>query len=186
MRTKDQTKIKAIKEAVINLSESEGLTHLTTAKVAKMAGVSPATIYLNYQDKTDMLTKIYFEVKHQLHDGLEKAIEQAGESIEARVRAALKFSVNQEIKYPKESKFLNSLWINQELLDKEIVKKESTQEGPLIKLFSDIKKSSDFIDTSSVIMDAFFTIPTTVAKLNNYNSDLTDETIDLVIKALKK
>ncbi|MCI1136590.1 TetR/AcrR family transcriptional regulator [Enterococcus gallinarum] len=47
---------------------------MTTAKIAKNAGVSPATIYLYYQDKTDLLSRLYEEVKTNLHDGLEKVI----------------------------------------------------------------------------------------------------------------
>lgn len=70
MRTKDENKIKAIKDAVIALCEADGFTNLTTAKVAKRAGVSPATIYLYYQDKTDLLSRLYEEVKDDLHKAL--------------------------------------------------------------------------------------------------------------------
>src|SRR5699024_7513431 len=74
MRKIDKNKQRAIKQAVFDLSQSEGLFNMTTAKIAKTAGVSPATIYLYYQDKTDLLSRIYEEVKTNLHDGLDKVI----------------------------------------------------------------------------------------------------------------
>ncbi|MBU7448074.1 MULTISPECIES: TetR/AcrR family transcriptional regulator [Lactiplantibacillus] len=186
MRTKDENKTKAIKHAVIELSQSEGLTNLTTAKVAKLAGVSPATIYLKYKDKTDMLSRIYEEVKTELHAGVQESILDAGDDVEAQLRAVLNYSVQQWHKYPKESEFINALWTNQELLDASAIESGNQKEGPLVDLFARIDANPAFINVPRVILEAFASLPGTVRQLaSNNDQALIDQTIDLILKALK-
>ncbi|WP_094092917.1 TetR/AcrR family transcriptional regulator [Paenibacillus physcomitrellae] len=38
-----------------------GFAETSISKIAKKAGVSAATIYIYYENKEDMLSKIYFE-----------------------------------------------------------------------------------------------------------------------------
>lgn len=188
MRTKDENKIKAIKEAVIALCEADGFTNLTTAKVAKRAGVSPATIYLYYQDKTDLLSRLYEEVKDDLHKGLAGAIAAAGDDVEAQVRAMLRYSITQTQQYPKESHFVSALWTNQELLDDAARAYGQTAAGPLVKLYQQIAASPDFIDAPEVIVASFATVPQLVLQTANESVDASviEQTIDIVIKALKR
>lgn len=188
MRTKDENKVKAIKEAVIALCQQDGFTNLTTAKVAKRAGVSPATIYLNYVDKTDMLSRLYEEVKDDLHKGLAGAIAAAGDDVEAQIRAMLHYSIAQTVGHPKEAHFVSALWTNQELLDDAARAYGQTAAGPLVKLYQRISDAPEFIDAPEVIVAAFATVPTVVLQTatTEVDDDTIEQTIDLVVKVLKR
>ena len=59
MRKKDDEKEKSIKEAVIKLILQEGFHGTSISKIAKEAGVSPATVYTYFDSKEIMLQDIY-------------------------------------------------------------------------------------------------------------------------------
>jgi AcrR family transcriptional regulator len=61
MRKKDDEKQKNIKKAVIKLILEEGFHGTSISKIAKEAGVSPATVYIYYENKEVMLQDIYLE-----------------------------------------------------------------------------------------------------------------------------
>lgn len=61
MRKKDDQKQKCIKEAVVQLVLEEGLQGTSISKIAKAAGISPATVYVYYDNKDTMLRAVYTE-----------------------------------------------------------------------------------------------------------------------------
>ncbi len=61
MRKKDDEKQKCIKNAVVQLILEEGFQGASVSKIAKAAGVSPATVYIYYENKDAMLRDIYQE-----------------------------------------------------------------------------------------------------------------------------
>ena len=70
MRKKDDVKEKSIKEAVIKLILQEGFHGTSISKIAKAAGVSPATVYIYYENKEIMLQDIYREYSEDIFDYL--------------------------------------------------------------------------------------------------------------------
>ena len=70
MRRKDDEKARNIKEAVIKLILQEGFHGASISKIAKMAGVSPATVYIYYDNKENMLQDIYSEYSEDIYDYL--------------------------------------------------------------------------------------------------------------------
>lgn len=58
----------ALLSAMLTLINKEGILGASMAKVAKMANVSPATIYLLFENKQDMVNQLYIEVKKQFTD----------------------------------------------------------------------------------------------------------------------
>jgi len=70
MRRKDDEKEKSIKEAVIKLILEEGFHGTSISKIAKKAGVSPATVYIYYENKEVMLQDIYLEYSEEIFDYL--------------------------------------------------------------------------------------------------------------------
>jgi AcrR family transcriptional regulator len=70
MRRKDDEKEKSIKEAVIKLILKEGFHGTSISKIAKEAGVSPATVYIYYENKEVMLQDIYHEYSEDILDYL--------------------------------------------------------------------------------------------------------------------
>lgn len=66
MRNKDDSKKDAIFEATIELLNEIGFGNISMSKIGKRAGVSSSTIYVYFENKEDMLKKVYFEVKKKL------------------------------------------------------------------------------------------------------------------------
>jgi AcrR family transcriptional regulator len=62
MRTRDINKEVNIREKAIELIAQEGLDSFSMQKLAKAAGVSPATLYIYYEDREDMILKLATEV----------------------------------------------------------------------------------------------------------------------------
>lgn len=61
MRYRDENKVLAIREAAIEMVADDGLENFGINRLAKAAKVSPATIYIYYKDKEDLLTSISLE-----------------------------------------------------------------------------------------------------------------------------
>lgn len=61
--SKSQLKRAALVKATVNLVNNHGFHATPMSKIAKMAGVSPGTIYLYFENKQDLINKVYFDVK---------------------------------------------------------------------------------------------------------------------------
>jgi AcrR family transcriptional regulator len=60
---KIQIKRVALVKATINLVNNHGFHAAPMSRIAKMAGVSPGTIYLYFENKQDLVNQVYIEVK---------------------------------------------------------------------------------------------------------------------------
>lgn len=88
MRRKDDEKEKSIKEAVVKLILEEGFHGTSISKIAKVAGVSPATVYIYFENKEVMLQDIYNEYAEEIFDYLIGSIHpgmQGGQLIEVLI-----------------------------------------------------------------------------------------------------
>lgn len=63
MRTQDEEKKAALFEATVKLVNEIGFASSSVAKIAKIAGVSPSTVYVYYENKQDLLVSTYVELK---------------------------------------------------------------------------------------------------------------------------
>ena len=63
MRTKDDVKEAALFEATVKLVNEIGFASSSVSKIAKEAGISPATIYVYYKNKEDLLVSTYIDIK---------------------------------------------------------------------------------------------------------------------------
>ena len=66
MRNKDIHKQEAIIEATIELVNEIGFASSSVSKIAKKANVSPATLYIYYKNKEDLLLSTYVEIKKRM------------------------------------------------------------------------------------------------------------------------
>ena len=99
MRTRDYEKQQRIKEAMVHLILREGINGASVAKIAREAGVSPATIYIYYDSKEALLSAAFREYAHQSYQYLNRRIRPgmgAAELIEAIVRGCYAYSVEHE------------------------------------------------------------------------------------------
>ena len=66
MRLKDELKREAVIKAAISLVNEIGFASASVSKIAKKAGVSPATIYVYFKNKEDLLVSVFLEIKKEL------------------------------------------------------------------------------------------------------------------------
>ena len=70
MRYKDEAKQDAIIKATVKLVNEIGFVSSSVSKIAKEAGVSPATIYIYYEKKEDLLVSTYVNIKQKLSEAI--------------------------------------------------------------------------------------------------------------------
>jgi AcrR family transcriptional regulator len=58
MRTRDESKEQAIRLKAMEMAVKEGFDGLSMQKLAKAAGVSPATIYIYFKDRDDLILQV--------------------------------------------------------------------------------------------------------------------------------
>lgn len=68
MRTRDENKEEAIRQKAIKLIVDNGLEGFSIHKLAKAAMVSPATIYIYYKDKEDLVINITADVFNKMQE----------------------------------------------------------------------------------------------------------------------
>jgi TetR/AcrR family transcriptional repressor of multidrug resistance operon len=61
MRPKNLAKEEAIRSIALQIISEEGLENLSMQKLAKAANISPRTIYIKYENKEDLLVKLFIE-----------------------------------------------------------------------------------------------------------------------------
>lgn len=59
MRVRDESKVEAIYQHALKMIVEEGFDGLSMQKLARAAGVSPATIYIYFKDRDDLLLQLY-------------------------------------------------------------------------------------------------------------------------------
>src|SRR5690349_23398214 len=59
MRTRDENKEAAIRQKALEMIVDEGFDGLSMQKLAKAAGVSPATIYIYFKDRDDLIVQLW-------------------------------------------------------------------------------------------------------------------------------
>lgn len=72
MRIKDEHKQDAIIQATVKLVNEIGFVSSSVSKIAKEANVSPATLYIYYKNKEDLLVSTYVDIKQSLSKALLK------------------------------------------------------------------------------------------------------------------
>ena len=66
MRIKDDEKRKALFEATVKVVNDIGFASSSVSKIAREANVSPATLYVYYENKEDLLVSTYIDIKLNL------------------------------------------------------------------------------------------------------------------------
>ena len=111
MRKKDDNKKEAIFEATISLLNEIGFYQISMSKIAKRAGVSVATIYVYFDDKDDMIRKLYLDVKNRVVSFAVKDFDtkkSIRENIEYSTRKLLDFIIEHKEYFLFVEQFLNS------------------------------------------------------------------------------
>lgn len=72
MRTRDENKEGAIRSKAVEMIVKEGLDGLSMQKLAKAAGCSPATIYIYFKDRDDLIMQLYLDEFKQMTEAVLK------------------------------------------------------------------------------------------------------------------
>lgn len=102
MRKKDDEKRNSIKRAVVEIILEQGMNGASISKIAKSAGVSPATVYIYYENKDEMLRDIYNEYAEDVFSHLLQNLDShmSGEQfIDSLIRQYYSYIIHNEEKY---------------------------------------------------------------------------------------
>jgi len=68
MRTRDEHKEQAIRDTALQMVVNEGFDGLSMQKLARVAGVSPATIYIYFKDRDDLIVQLWVSESKKMMD----------------------------------------------------------------------------------------------------------------------
>jgi AcrR family transcriptional regulator len=108
MRTRDINKENTIREQAIVMIVKEGLDGFSMQKLAKAAGVSPATLYIYYKDRDDLITQIATEISNRLIESSLKGLHPKmsfADGMEIQWKNRMEFF----LKYPLDIEFIEQI-----------------------------------------------------------------------------
>ncbi len=105
MRTRDENKESAIRQKAIEMIVDQGFDGLSRQKLAKAANVSPATIYIYFQDREDLIMNLTKQVGERMVDATLKDF-SADMSFRDGMRVQWKNRAKYWLENPKEAQFL--------------------------------------------------------------------------------
>lgn len=123
MRRKDENKKEAIFKATKELLNEIGFADASMSKIAKRAGVSAATIYVYFENKDDMLKKLYLDVKQNLFQALHAVLDESQPvryAVEQAMRSYLTFILENEADYLFLEQFSNSPMLENLCIEEEV------------------------------------------------------------------
>jgi AcrR family transcriptional regulator len=190
MRIKDENKTEKIYGAAIKVINIEGLSGASMSKIAKEAELSVATIYLYFENKEDMLNKLYIELKRKLSLTMLQGFDR---EMPIKVSFFLlwtnyyRFIANNFQDFIFIEQFASSPLILK--VSKEEAKKQYQTMG---ELFEKAKNDAIIADLSSQVIFAFLFVPIAELAKNAYkdNTEIDQQTLaslfELSWKAIAK
>jgi AcrR family transcriptional regulator len=77
MRVQDDEKKAALFEATVKLVNELGFDSSSVSRIAREAGISPATIYIYFDNKEDLLVSTYMEIKHGIGEAVLREFDES-------------------------------------------------------------------------------------------------------------
>ncbi|MDG4949685.1 TetR/AcrR family transcriptional regulator [Weeksellaceae bacterium KMM 9724] len=147
----------ALLEATLNLVTNNGFHAAPMSKIAKLAGVAPATIYLYFENKQDLINSLYLEVKASFSDNAFKNYDE-----KLPVKQGFEIIWNNIADYKltqiDESSFLSQC-DNTPMIAPEIIGKGLKHLQPLIELWERGKEEGILKPVSNYVLYAYAIYP---------------------------
>lgn len=143
----------ALISATIELVNNNGFHATPMSKIAKMAKVSPATIYLYFENKQDLVNKTYIEVKAKYTEYAFKNYNQ-NMPVQVGFEHIWKRIANFKLKECENAMFLAQC-DNTPMIDEESRQKGIIHLQPLLDLWARGKKEGTIKDISDYILYAY-------------------------------
>ncbi|MCF6182488.1 TetR/AcrR family transcriptional regulator [Lutibacter sp.] len=156
-RVKSNEKRTALLNATLSLINNNGFHDAPMSKIAKLADISPATIYIYFECKQDLINQLYLEVKAAfskhafLNFTKELPVKKGFENIWYQI-------ADFKLTHVEESNFL-SLCDNAPMVDDHILKKGLKHLQPLLILWERGQKEGIIKPISLYILYAFTIYP---------------------------
>ncbi len=157
MRRRDDKKHEAICNASLNLINSIGFAETSMSKIAKVAKVSPATIYTYFENKEDLLNQVYLLTKRKLRNGVLEGVNSNLE-VEAAIKFILKNTFNYCINHPEFFTF-HEQFANSPLINRVNVEEAYSYYKPIFDLLERGKKENIIKNIPDDIINAFTFFP---------------------------
>jgi len=186
-RIKD--KRSALLNATLTLVHNNGFHDAPMAKIAKLAGVAPATIYLYFENKQDLVNKLYLEVKSSFSRCAFKNFDDklpVKKGFEIIWHNIAEYKLNKI----KEATFLSQC-DNTPMIDEEFRKEGLKHLQPLLNLWERgksediIKPLSPYILYSFTIYPLSFLMAMQERKIYTLNKEMLNETFQAAWDAIK-
>ena len=150
-------KRKALLSATLSLVNNGGIQGASMAKVAKVANVSPATIYLYFESKQDLVNQLYLDVKASFAEAAFNGYEQnmaVKESFESIWYNMSRF----KLEHKEEASFLSQC-DNTPMIDEKTRQEGLVQLTPLFDLWGRGKSEGIIKDISPYLLYAYSVYP---------------------------
>ncbi len=153
MRSKLKDKERAVLEATLELINNSGFHASSMAKIAKLANVAPATIYLYFENKQDLINKLYVYIKGEMsHYAFENYDEKM--SVKDGFKLIWNNIADYKITHIKEAMFLSICDISP-MIDEKSREKGILYLQPLLHLLKQGQKEGIIKEYSPYLLYAF-------------------------------
>lgn len=194
MRIRDENKEEAIREKAIEMIVKEGFDGLSMNKLAKAAGVSPATIYIYYKNREDLLNQLFMEAQKAFADAALKNFDpdlNFEDGLWIQWKNRLRYIEEYPVYYQFYEQFRNTHLINHKGVDMSVFKesmrlfvRNAIKRGEVEKMEPEV-----FWSIAYGSFYALIKFHLQEKKMMNENFKLTEaklkQTFKMVIKALK-
>ena len=155
MRRKDDEKEQRIRSAVIEVILEEGFSGASISKIARRAEVSPATVYIYYDNKEDMMKSIFEQYSAHMWASVLTGVDRCGTGaciVETLVRNYYRYMTDNEMMFSFVEQFSNCPALARECSDREPVSR-------ILSLFHDLKEKKILKPYSDVSLFAVLFTP---------------------------
>jgi AcrR family transcriptional regulator len=147
----------AVLKATLDLVNNGGIQSASMAKVAKLANVSPATIYLFFEHKQDLLNQLYLAIKEAFATAALSAY-QPDEEVKLSFEKIWKAMMLYKLEHKEEASFLSQC-DNSPMIDEETREKGLVFLEPLSSLWERGKQEGSIKNISNYLLYAFSIYP---------------------------
>jgi len=108
MRTRDDNKVQAIRQKAVEMIVQKGFDGFSMQKLAKAANVSPATLYIYYKDREDLIMQLWGETFKEMAEATLKNFDPAMPFSEG-LRVQWMNRARYCLKHPQQMQFMEQL-----------------------------------------------------------------------------
>ncbi len=182
MRYKDVNKKEKIITATIRLINEVGLAETSMSKIAKQAGVSAGTIYVYFENKEDMIKKLFLTVKKHMQQEIFRGID-GSLPIEVEFKQIMKNYIDYVVNNKDYFLFFEQ-YINSPMIQKLCGEEAQIIAKPMIEFFEKGKEHNIFkkIDTNLIFIYAFSALMQLAKKYYNGEFEFNEQNIDEMIQ----